>query len=569
MGYKTRDLSDEGIVSPSLSDALLFTTMCIVGLPVEVQVKDGSTYSGIFHTACVEKEYAIVLKRARMIKKGKNDANLTKGAIVDTLVVLSGDLVQVVAKGVALRVDGTFDSVADDEVEAVAGSVSHIERSESEAKVVATDAKQINQIRSLDQDENKSSYDLTNTTSEDGLLMKVEEGTLMNKAAAESFGSGQGVENGKNNNMMLTKTEEAFSVPVDMGQVGKDKSQGKKSGYDQEHGAHKEGNIHEVQSSSTIKVCDMQVKSVDGKNIVVSSSILPNGTSYGCPEPPLAKTEVQGSERSTSIHFPQSDVSTSSTLVVDGSSQSGPSSSTSTVVVPPRSLVSNTGAKEFKLNPGAKTFSPSFAIPRSATPPMVPAIANMAYIPNSSPVVPVACPQPEIEISPFAPRSSLPVKLVQYNPVAGNGSSGSQYSQPVVGHVGGRPQAIRYGGQLHPVQAGPAYVHPNSQAVMVGRFGQLVYVHPVSHDVVQSAAALSQVPARPLLAPHQTHLPKHQGSAAGQALQLCVAPPFVAAAAGQQPFAVQSHIPFSQPPFPAIRPIPVSGPNGFFSSKFP
>lgn len=40
----------------------------------------------------------VVLKKARMIKKGKNDANVANGAMIETLVVLSGDLVQVVAK---------------------------------------------------------------------------------------------------------------------------------------------------------------------------------------------------------------------------------------------------------------------------------------------------------------------------------------------------------------------------------------------------------------------------------------------------------------------------------------
>lgn len=38
----------------SFSDALLFATMCIVGLPVDVHVSNGSVYSGIFHTASVE-----------------------------------------------------------------------------------------------------------------------------------------------------------------------------------------------------------------------------------------------------------------------------------------------------------------------------------------------------------------------------------------------------------------------------------------------------------------------------------------------------------------------------------
>lgn len=48
---------EENGVGATLRDALLFTTMCIVGLPVNVYIKDGGVYSGIFHTACVDDEY--------------------------------------------------------------------------------------------------------------------------------------------------------------------------------------------------------------------------------------------------------------------------------------------------------------------------------------------------------------------------------------------------------------------------------------------------------------------------------------------------------------------------------
>lgn len=59
MGCRNREfLGQESSAAPSsLNDALLFTTMCIIGLPVDVHVKDGSIYSGIFHTAYVENDY--------------------------------------------------------------------------------------------------------------------------------------------------------------------------------------------------------------------------------------------------------------------------------------------------------------------------------------------------------------------------------------------------------------------------------------------------------------------------------------------------------------------------------
>ncbi|KAM1079563.1 hypothetical protein ACFX13_000801 [Malus domestica] len=128
MGCRNRDFTDDETVSSSssssLSEALLFATMCIIGLPVDVHVKDGSVYSGIFYTASVETEYGIVLKKARMTKKGKSDANVGNGALIKTLVIRSSDLVQVVAMGVLLPADGITGNIASDETEAVMDTVS-------------------------------------------------------------------------------------------------------------------------------------------------------------------------------------------------------------------------------------------------------------------------------------------------------------------------------------------------------------------------------------------------------------------------------------------------------------
>jgi hypothetical protein len=42
---------------PAVCEALLLATVCMVGLPVEVQVRDGSAYAGVFHTASVDGGY--------------------------------------------------------------------------------------------------------------------------------------------------------------------------------------------------------------------------------------------------------------------------------------------------------------------------------------------------------------------------------------------------------------------------------------------------------------------------------------------------------------------------------
>ncbi|KAF5948832.1 uncharacterized protein LOC114277075 [Camellia sinensis] len=561
MGCRNREFSgEERAVQASLSDALLFTTMCIIGLPVDVHVKDGSIYSGIFHTACLENDYGVVLKKARMTKKGNCDANVASGDVIETLVVISEDLVQVVAKGILLPGNGVACNVAGDYVGDIADTIPSLECADREVKMeksskTNTDRMQTSKTRRTPHTENGITHRFTSTK-------------------VCHVGNPLEVEHGKSDGIHPVKKDEASSALVNGRQIGDGRSQGKQFDYEAKSDFQKKELTHEVQGSgSSFDACFTQSKAVEGIRSDMSSKLLPNGAPSDHPLPSIGELNSQCQDRHTSEENAYSNaissaVSTSDTSFVKGNTESRvSSSSTLTEMVPPKS--SHSASKEFKLNPEAKVFCPSFANHRSVTPPAVPTVANVAYIPDNFPVVPIASAQPEVEISPFVPRSSLPVKFVPYgNFVAGSGIGDSQYSQPIIGHIGNRTQSVRYDGQHHhSIQAGPAYMHPNSQNVMVGRLGQLIYMHPFSHDVNQGAAAFSQVSNRHLLTPHQGHLPKHQGNAAAQALQLCVTPPFIA---GQQPFAAaQSHIPLPQPPFPVIRSIPVPGSNGLFSTKFP
>lgn len=85
--------------------------------------------------------------------------------------------------------------------------------------------------------------------------------------------------------------------------------------------------------------------------------------------------------------------------------------------------------QEFKLNPGAKIFSPSLTNRLSSTHAgMAPVIANMAYVPSNTPVLPVPeAVQPEIGISPFLSHASSPSKFVPYTNLA----AGSHFPQHV------------------------------------------------------------------------------------------------------------------------------------------
>ncbi|XP_060186895.1 uncharacterized protein LOC132616490 [Lycium barbarum] len=489
-------------VNGTLNDALLFTTMCIIGLPVDVYIKDGAVYSGIFHTACVDDDYAIVLKRAKMIKKGSRNANVARGSLIETLVILSEDLVQVVAKGVMLSADtmpGHFDG---DNIGSVCSNITNLEYTKKEmtatkSKVSTADGEKATKERHV----------------RDGLINK-------------------------------------------------------QSDCRENHESLRERTILEVQgSSSNLDVSVTRANAIENVNFNTNSKLSSNGVSHG--SPPLSSIKLDDRNNERHSHEQQT---LGKTPCLGPTSSGAPIASVSCIsssssradLLPSQGSNHNASTKESKLNPGAKIFSPSALQHRTVTPPVMP---TMAYMPDSCPVVPVATAEPEVEITPFAPRPSVPLKLVPYNNLAaGNGGLDVQYAQPTIGYMGSRTQPARYAtSQYHHLQASTGYVHPNSQNVMVGRLGPLVYMHPVSHDVVQSAVGFSQVSTRPLLIPHQVHPPKHQGSTAPQALQLYMTPPVITGL--QQPFTMPS-LPITQASFPVMRPMQVPGSNGFPPNKF-
>ncbi|KAL9238612.1 hypothetical protein vseg_013008 [Gypsophila vaccaria] len=100
-----------GVSSESLPrDRLVYLTTCLIGLHVEVQVKSGSIYSGIFHATNADTDFGIVLKMARLTKdvslRGKNTGTSVSKAPTKTLIIPAHELVQVVAKDVAVTRDG-------------------------------------------------------------------------------------------------------------------------------------------------------------------------------------------------------------------------------------------------------------------------------------------------------------------------------------------------------------------------------------------------------------------------------------------------------------------------------
>lgn len=101
--------------SPS-RDRLVYLTTCLIGHHVEVQVKNGSIYSGIFHATNAEKDFGIILKMARMIKDGslrgqKSVVESVSKPPSKTFIIPAKDLVQVIAKDVSISRDGLLNEV--------------------------------------------------------------------------------------------------------------------------------------------------------------------------------------------------------------------------------------------------------------------------------------------------------------------------------------------------------------------------------------------------------------------------------------------------------------------------
>ncbi|KAJ6724288.1 POLYADENYLATE-BINDING PROTEIN INTERACTING PROTEIN [Salix viminalis] len=542
MGYKNRA---EAETEACLNEALLFATMRIIGRPVDVHIRDGSVYSGTFHTASFDKENGVVLKEARLTKKGKSGANLANGSVIETLIILSTDIVQVVAKGVLFPTDGITGNISGGNVEAAVTNAPSSEVVAIEAKKsnkFTVEKKIFNHNRSIVKNKNGNSHGLMPT--------KAGKGPEGRKMPPNQIGKTMAFDHGERDGVHIPKREASSGDSVNGRQTRDDGSQGEQGQYKQNFDFQTVKSADEVHSPNAIRPHDSEAKPLAEGQVAVK--LLSNVVSCN-PDSDLTKPDSQycGRPASGGTTSPSSvcaGVSTPSNPMLDAPSEPHCSSSeNSTGVVSPQISESNRSSKAFKLNPGAKKFSPSFSNPSSVNAATVPIVASMAYIPSNSPVVPVASVQPELGI-PFAPRSSVPAKFPPYsNLTAVNGGNGSQFSQPVAGHMETRMQPLRHAGQYHAVQAASSYAPPNSQSVMLRRLGQVVYVQPVTHDLVPSPAAISTVSARPLLTPYQVQYPKHQGGAAGQTMQFCVAPSFVS---GQQPFAVPSHIPFLQPPIP-------------------
>ncbi|KAJ8493339.1 hypothetical protein OPV22_015060 [Ensete ventricosum] len=519
----------KGPEESSLDELFLCITVLIVGCPVEVQVKDGSLYSGILHTACFEKDQGIVLKKARKIRNGKCDTNLALGDFVDTLVILSSDLVQVAGKEFL----PPADYVAQNNAEVVLEfDLETCNRDSGRVREGST-CEQISASRCLDKSEESEPVSLTN----DEEHVMVNEMTDVGKFPDKALDNMHETRGARQDEISLEKVEEHSFIPaisLKQRQVIGCTPEGEKHGDPIEEMAQEGHHLSPNSNANGSRLnrsaaMPVQLVLLEGKDSTSTNISLSDARTSACTAAPLV-----------------SHITTSSCPV---------RSALSDASIPKKSKTGSITAKESKLNPSAKIFTPSVTNLRPL-PTALPRIVSPSQMSNNIPVMPIAGSQLGTEMSSLASHVTVPSKLVPYNNIiATHTGLGTHYTRPVLGHARIQHLPVRMNGQYHPLQAAHFYSNPHSQMLMVGQLSQPAYVHPVSQDVIQRSLVMPQGQPHPLLT--QANAPKFQGATA-QAMQSAATPPIVAG--GIQTIVAPPHAPFSQP-FTAIQPIVVPGGN--------
>ncbi|KAG0454508.1 hypothetical protein HPP92_023800 [Vanilla planifolia] len=103
-------------LSSSSRDRLTYISSCLIGLHVEVHVRNGSVFSGIFCTVN-SKDFGIVLKMAQLIKDGSTREQKSIPETLkrpQTIIIPAREFVQIIAKNVPLSSDEFSNSNARD-----------------------------------------------------------------------------------------------------------------------------------------------------------------------------------------------------------------------------------------------------------------------------------------------------------------------------------------------------------------------------------------------------------------------------------------------------------------------
>uniref|UniRef100_A0A7N0TW77 Ataxin 2 SM domain-containing protein n=1 Tax=Kalanchoe fedtschenkoi TaxID=63787 RepID=A0A7N0TW77_KALFE len=102
--------------SSAARDRLVFLTSCFIGQRVDVQVKNGSIYTGIFHSTNSEEDFGVILKMAQLTKDAshggqKSVLESASKSPIRTFIIPANELVQVNAKDVPVTSSGMSSDI--------------------------------------------------------------------------------------------------------------------------------------------------------------------------------------------------------------------------------------------------------------------------------------------------------------------------------------------------------------------------------------------------------------------------------------------------------------------------
>ncbi|XP_024006325.1 polyadenylate-binding protein-interacting protein 3 isoform X2 [Eutrema salsugineum] len=112
----TENGREAGSVDSPYRDLFVYLTTCKIGHHVEVHLKNGSVYSGIFHSTDVKNNFGIILKMACLIREGGLRGMTPRSPLVSkppskTFIIPADELVQVITKDLPVYSNNGSNSV--------------------------------------------------------------------------------------------------------------------------------------------------------------------------------------------------------------------------------------------------------------------------------------------------------------------------------------------------------------------------------------------------------------------------------------------------------------------------
>ncbi|KAI7728328.1 hypothetical protein M8C21_001806 [Ambrosia artemisiifolia] len=471
-----------GIDSPS-HDRLVYLTTCLIGHQVEVQVIDGSLFTGIFHATNAEKDFGIILKMAHLTKPGssreqKNISGSVQKPPSKTLIIPAKELVQIVAKSVPVTRDGLMNDLQNDQLHDIMidSSISqsrHVDL-ERELKpwVPDDDIAECPELdntfdrhwnRGWDQFEANAAlfgergihfhdkFDLDEETKYSSVFRGVddsgydEDEDILDSQNSQTFGDAS---DSLPNKSQLTSSFPT-SVEVQSSRLSTTDDfhpsgalDGASITENNQTNQQQAGSNHTNQDTEKHMVYDQKHTSQSKESsLLANKESTDKGPSTTVTASAPTKVSSKAQEKTCSGEVSSTSESGNAAPTAASGSRLSPSSSIGSLTSEKSTL--NPNAKEFRLNPNAKSFVPSSAPLRPASP-----VSDASF---------------------YYPANVAPAPHMHGMPVGIGMGPAFPSHQPVI-----------YGPQGTPLQPPPTYFHPNNpqygQQMLLGQPRQVVYM---------------------------------------------------------------------------------------------